>query len=89
MEFRQLTGNTAVSTVAGKRIARCNFNMFLAISGLDVLQDLPENTLCDPTLHNCMIWNIFFCMFRMSVLSIERLDEEQIRGTTGDDPDSG
>ena len=31
LEFRELKGNTAPSTVAGKKIAKANFNKFLVI----------------------------------------------------------
>ena len=50
IEFRELTGNTAPSTVLGKKIAKANFNKFLVLSGNELLEELDEETLCDPSL---------------------------------------
>ena len=50
LEFRELKGNTAPSTVAGKKIAKANFNKFLVITGNDALEDMTEENLCDPSL---------------------------------------
>ena len=50
LEFRELKGNTAPSTIAGKKIAKSNFNKFLVITGNDALEDMTEEKLCDPSL---------------------------------------
>ena len=50
LEFKELKGNTAPSTVAGKKIAKANFNKFLVITGNDALEDMTEEKLCDPSL---------------------------------------
>lgn len=49
VECRKLRG-IAPSTVAGKRIAKGNFNKFLVVIGKDLYEDLDEYTLCDPAL---------------------------------------
>ena len=50
VEFRELTGNTAPSTVLGKKIAMANFKKFLVLSGNELLEELDKETLCDPSL---------------------------------------
>ena len=50
LEFEVMVGNTAPSTVAGKKIASKCFNKCLILMGLDLINDLEESVLCDPDI---------------------------------------
>ena len=50
VEFAELKGNSALSTKAGKLIAKGNFNKFLICSNKPTYEDLEENDLCNPSL---------------------------------------
>ena len=50
LEFEVMVGNTAPSTVAGKKIASKCFNKCLILMGHDLINDLEESVLCDPDI---------------------------------------
>ena len=50
LEFEDLKGNTAPSTIAGKKVAESNFNKFLVITGNDVLENMTKEKLCGSNL---------------------------------------